>query len=120
MWLPKSWQKIMFYVVDVLGVAVIVFLPIYLAIYGVESLFSQQFGEGLVVEILGALGTAVLLVNIDIFAKNAGVGADAERVQLEKLQQEVTEMRAELAEIKDLIERQNRPRNWFIRWLFWR
>ncbi|MEM6281023.1 MAG: hypothetical protein AAF787_02415 [Chloroflexota bacterium] len=120
MWLPKSWQIVVFWIVDLLGVAVLAFLPVYLAIYGIEAILSQQFGEGLVVEIFGALGTAVLLVNIDVFARNAGIDSDLEHEQIEKLQREITDMRAELAELKDLLEQHNRPRNWLIRWLFWR
>lgn len=109
MWLPRSAQRVVFWIIDILGVAVIAFVPYYLLRYGVDAVLTQGFGEGVLVEIIGALGTAVLLVNISIFARNAGVTAAADDEQLAQLQQELAEVKQELAEVKALLQPRKRP-----------
>lgn len=116
MWLPKPMQQVVFWTIDVIGVSVILFVPLYLLRYGADSILTQDFGEGVVVEVIGAVGTAVLLVNISVFARNAGVVASADQEQIDQLQQELHEVKQELAEIKSLLQPRKRP--FLIRLLF--
>lgn len=121
--MPRWLQRLLLWVLDLLGVMVIVFVPFYLWRYGVRSVLTQSFGEGIVVEVIGAVGTAVLIIILDSFATRLGVRWQDDKIHqqskdIEAIRHELNEARQEISEIKHLLEQQMRKRHPLLRLFF--